>query len=200
MRYVNCTPLPTGWDWAAKSLDFLAPDPLIRGVHRGDPVAIPTVASAKAGILAKTKRDKITDVRKDTNTGAIELPPEVKRKKNADPSALTCNQAGLAPSPLDAAGLEAGGSLHLDSLLPRGGTFQMVPSSKGVDNALPSGASSKDGSPKERPVAVFRGDHWRGLRNPRPRPEAPVMDSNGESPAAPSSWPSGWKGRCEYKE
>ena len=46
MRYIDCRPLPTGWDWAAKALDFRAPDPPIRGVPGGEHVADPTIAQA----------------------------------------------------------------------------------------------------------------------------------------------------------
>ena len=43
----NGTPLPVGWDWAARSLDFAAPDPLVRPISRGVPVPIPTIADAE---------------------------------------------------------------------------------------------------------------------------------------------------------
>ena len=61
LRYIDCFPLPSGWDWAALSLEFPAPDPVIRGVFRGDPVAILTVASEKATIAANAKKEKNKD-------------------------------------------------------------------------------------------------------------------------------------------
>ena len=48
MRCINCYPLPTDWDWAAKALDFSTPDPIIRGVPGGDPVVIQTIAQPEA--------------------------------------------------------------------------------------------------------------------------------------------------------
>ena len=44
MRYIKCYPPPTGWDWAAKALDFSAPGPIIRGVPGGEPVVVSTIA------------------------------------------------------------------------------------------------------------------------------------------------------------
>ena len=151
-------------------------------------------------IAANTRKDKNADARKDKIAGATELPPDVKRGKNADTSALTCNQGGPAPSHLGVAGLTADGSLRLDSLLPRGGVPQKTPSTKGMGAAFPPGTFSWGGSSNGRLVNAFRGDHWRGLRRARPRQEASVVDPNRESPAAPSSRFSGWNGWCEWDE
>ena len=190
MRFSGCFPLPTGRDWAAKSFGFPAPGPFIRGVFRGVPLSVPTVASEKAMIAANAKKDK--------NAGATKVPPDVTRGKNADASAWTTTQDRPVPSPLGVSGLTADGSLHLDSPLPRGALPQKAPSSTGVATTFPSGASSKEGPSKGSSVNAFRPDHWRGPRRPRPRPEAPALDSNRESPAAPSSWCLGWNDWREW--
>ena len=52
MRFIECYPLPTGWDWAAKALDFKPPGPFIRGVPGGEPLVIPTIAETKARNIA----------------------------------------------------------------------------------------------------------------------------------------------------
>ena len=64
MRYIDRFPPPSGWERAALSLDFKAPDPFIRGDPRGDPVAIPTVSSAKARNIEHTTQDKSTEVKR----------------------------------------------------------------------------------------------------------------------------------------
>ena len=53
MRYINSYPLPNGWDWAAKALDFPAPEPIIRGIPGGEPIVIQTIAQAKASNVAR---------------------------------------------------------------------------------------------------------------------------------------------------
>ena len=40
-------PPPVGWDWAAHSLEFVAPNPLVRSISRGVPALIPTIADAR---------------------------------------------------------------------------------------------------------------------------------------------------------
>ena len=48
LRFNDCMPLRTGWNWAAHSLEFSAPSALVRGLFLGAPCPIPTVAQAKA--------------------------------------------------------------------------------------------------------------------------------------------------------
>ena len=177
LRFNDRLPPPTGWDCAAKSLEFPAPEPLIRGGHRSAPWPIRTVEQERAQLSKKGKMDK-----------------------NTDKDAPAETQDGPSSSCLGVAGLTVDGSLRLDSLLPKGGTSQHAPSSKGSDTAKPSGAPSKVGSPKGSPSDAFLGDHWRGPRRPRPRQAAPVLGQNRESPDAPSSWYSGWGDWGEWKE
>ena len=40
-------PLPTGWDRAARSLEFVAPNPLTRSISRGLPGPIPAITDAE---------------------------------------------------------------------------------------------------------------------------------------------------------
>ena len=54
MLYIERYPLPTGWDWAAKSLDFNAPDPVIRGAPGGEPDVTPIIVHTKAQNIAFT--------------------------------------------------------------------------------------------------------------------------------------------------
>ena len=43
----NGIPLPTGWDWAARSLELIAPDPLSRPLPGGLSDPMPTIAEAE---------------------------------------------------------------------------------------------------------------------------------------------------------
>ena len=52
----NGAPLPAAWDWAARSLEFVGPDPLIRTISNGTPVPILTIAEA-ANQSKRTKDD-----------------------------------------------------------------------------------------------------------------------------------------------
>ena len=70
LRYIDCFPLPSGWDWAALSLDFKAPGPSIRGVPRGNLVAAPTVVRAKAKNIEHTRQEKNAEAEKDANVGS----------------------------------------------------------------------------------------------------------------------------------
>ena len=40
----NGSPLPVGRHWAARPLEFAAPNPLVRSILRGIPAPIPTIA------------------------------------------------------------------------------------------------------------------------------------------------------------
>ena len=42
----NSAPLPVGWDWAARSSEFVAPKPLIRPIPNNIPAPIPAIAGA----------------------------------------------------------------------------------------------------------------------------------------------------------
>ena len=57
-------------DWAALPLDFKAPGASIRGVPRGGPVAIPTVAQAKDQNIEHATQDKNAEAKKDVNAGS----------------------------------------------------------------------------------------------------------------------------------
>ena len=59
-------PLPVFWDWAARSLEFIAPEPLFRSVSRGIPAPIPTTADAE-------KQRKT--VKKDSDTTTVAMGP-----------------------------------------------------------------------------------------------------------------------------
>ena len=55
----NCALLPIGRNWAARPLEFIAPDPLIRPLTHGLSVPIPAIADAE-------KHDKRTKLDLDT--------------------------------------------------------------------------------------------------------------------------------------
>ena len=55
-------PLPVGWDWAARPLEFVAPKPLIRSIPNNIPGPIPTIAGAekrkgRANNLGRTAKE-----------------------------------------------------------------------------------------------------------------------------------------------
>ena len=64
LRFNNRTPLHPGWDWAARALEFQAPDPLIQRFFRGAPMRTPSTAQANAQPPAKRETEKET--RKDS--------------------------------------------------------------------------------------------------------------------------------------
>ena len=188
MRYINLRPLPSGPDWAALPLDFKAPGPFIRGVRRGHPVAIPTVARAKARNIAHTTQDKNAEARKDVHVGSTGMSQKdvnvAQKDKRADLLAL---DRPASPSP-NFAGVTADGSLHSTSPIPQGSRPQRAPSLMDVDTAVPPSTSTRGGASKGSFVNAFRADHWRGLRHHR------------ESPAPQSYDHPEWKGLREWSD
>ena len=72
MRYINSYPLPTGWDWAAKALDFSAPEPIIRGIPGGATIVIRTIDQTNAANATRqmlpTRTQLIRPSRRPTDT------------------------------------------------------------------------------------------------------------------------------------
>ena len=93
--------IPVGWDWAAKSPDFVAPSPLLRSISRGAPVHIPTI---EAGKLRKTH-----DAGKNAN---IALQDTRETMKNNPISMETV--VGESPLHVDTLFLEAGARVRRD--------------------------------------------------------------------------------------
>ena len=83
MRYIDCYPLPTGWDWGAKVLDFKAPGPFIRGVPGGEPVVAPTIAQTKAQNIVLTTPGNHKEVPKAIRDRPIQdVRPEAQQTLN----------------------------------------------------------------------------------------------------------------------
>ena len=92
IRYIDCYPLPTAWDWAAKDLAFKDPDPCIRNAPGGEQVVVPTNAETKARNIAlqtpgnnkeepkaihdRTTQDGYPEVQQNLNKGSIGLDPK----------------------------------------------------------------------------------------------------------------------------
>ena len=64
------SPLPVGRDWAARSLEFVAPQPFIRPIFRGPPVPIPAIAEAGRQQTPHAKDEHTTLEVKDTHETA----------------------------------------------------------------------------------------------------------------------------------
>ena len=108
LRRNDCMPLSTGRDWAAKSPEVHAPDPLVRGVFRGDPLLILTIAQERAETSEKKEMD--TETKKDA--------PDMKQ------DVPSYSSLGLEVSATD-------GPLLPDSLLPQGDNAQQTPPPQG---------------------------------------------------------------------
>ena len=80
MRYINNYPLPTGWDWAAKALDFSAPEPVIRGIPVGEPLVIRAIAHTHAA-----------------NANRPMLPPPADTQNAADPLITQITSQAVIP-------------------------------------------------------------------------------------------------------
>ena len=70
LRFNDRMPLPTGWDWAANSLEFAPPLAVVRGTFWGARIPIPTVTEAKAG----PPRDRDNQREKGPQQPATESP------------------------------------------------------------------------------------------------------------------------------
>ena len=128
----NGSPLPVGWDLAARSLEFVAPQPLIRSMFRGSPVPSPAIADAEKQKKSRAKGEHTNIEVRDTSETASGRP--------ATPNSY----AGAKTIPEDS-------PVQLDTLIPE--TPAWVPvdqfarepaqdSSKGNPNATPiSGAN-----------------------------------------------------------
>ena len=76
------SPLPVGWDRAARSLELSAPIPLIRRVCRGTPILTPTMAQVEASQQPRDKSKNANIGSQDTQD-TFKYPPmgvEVVRK------------------------------------------------------------------------------------------------------------------------
>ena len=75
MRHTNSHPLPAGWDWAAKALDFSAPEPIIREIPGGEAVVVQTILRTKASNAAPPM---LTLPMEPRSAGAVHAQPAVK--------------------------------------------------------------------------------------------------------------------------
>ena len=66
----NESPLPVGCDWAALSLEFVAPKPLIRPILRGVPAPFPAIADAEMQKKTLRKGLYATNTAKDSHENA----------------------------------------------------------------------------------------------------------------------------------
>ena len=205
MRYSNSYPLPTGWDWAAKALDFSAPGPILRGIPGGEPIVIQTVAQTKASNV----------------TRPMSQPPE-KQKKSADPPvAQTTLAATIRPmlkllEELKNAGTTTAPLVETPMLQPKLPLDSLTQTTAPSSNSDPrwagrprpavqaphSQSSSNHERGNEAPPRsnLIRQPHWWGLRRRNNRPPATSPGRHKESPAADSSGSSDSQGRRDWSE
>ena len=81
----NGSPLPAGWDWAARSLGFVAPNPPIRPISRVLPVPIPTVADAQKQKKSHAKDPNANVETKDTSETTRERAATKNRPTDTQP-------------------------------------------------------------------------------------------------------------------
>ena len=170
----QCYPLPTGWDWAAKVLDFKAPGPFIRGVPGGEPVAIPTIAQTRARDIAFPTPGNNKEVRKaiiyrttlDTTKEAQQT--LTKGSKGLSQMDVNCDPKNkradfrllgwpASPSP-SFSGLPAEGALQLTSVISKGDPHQKVPPREEMGTTVPTSSSPRGGASKGSFVKAFRAD------------------------------------------
>ena len=84
MRYINSYPLPAGWDWAAKALDFPDPEPVIRGFPGSEPVVGRAIAQTKASDAAPAM---LTFPKEQKSAGAVHAQPAVNPTLQPKPEA-----------------------------------------------------------------------------------------------------------------
>ena len=172
-RYINNYHLPTGWDWAAKALDFSAPAAIMRGIPGEEPIVIQTTALASAA-----------------NANRASLPP---------PIAQTTSQAAILPEqkPNDQQKTE-----EIDPTsrlkLPLASAQQTQVPSTHSDPRWPGRPMSHE-RPRECPIRsnLFRQPHWWG---PRRRNNRPPRDNQRDLPASESSASSDWQGWRDWLE
>ena len=70
-----------------------------------------------------------------------------------------------------------GGTSRPDFLLPGAGPVQPAPSTKGADDVSLAMPKSNSEPSKGAGANAFRGDHWRGMRKPKPRSETTSVGS-----------------------
>ena len=158
LRFIDCYPLPTGWDWAAVALEFKAPDPFTRGVPGSEPVVSPTIAQTKArnmvlpspdtnkeapkAIQDRATQDVRPEVRQAWNEGMEGLDTKDvfmgKKGKCADFQSLG-GKASPTKSPLSPL-ME--GPLQSTMLVSKGDSCRKAHPYGKLDTAAPSGASS----------------------------------------------------------
>ena len=107
MRYINSYPLPVGWDWAAKALDFPAPAPILRGVPGWEPIVIQTIAQTRPPNVARPTPP----------------PPEAPKKAVVPTIAQTKFPATVPPTPKPLGGQKHAGA----ALAPLVGTQTLQP-------------------------------------------------------------------------
>ena len=162
----NYTPLPVGWDWAARPLDLQAPDFLTRAVCRGAAQPIPTVAQSAARSQGnKAIKDKPTQ---DTQNTPSFPPMEVEPTHAENPIA---SQMLIPPS--------AKGAMAANTNKGK---------KKGPSSADPLAQCVAEGK-------VKTPEGWRGFRRPRPTPDASSGGKSKGSHDSRTSWSSQWKDR-----
>ena len=162
-------PLPLGWDWAARSLEFTAPDPLFRGIVPGSPRFIPTVAQA-------------------SDQPPAERGPETRpQKESTEP---------IRYFPLGVEVVETESPLRLPALPPQAfeaaEDAQPASFSKGPGEANPSAEPCQTGFLKGQGGTRFLGDHWLGVRRPEPTSHTPLTGKHKGSPGAQPPGYSRW--------
>ena len=133
----NCAPLPSGWDWVARALEFNAPDPLIRPLPHGLSAPIPAISESE-------KHDKRAQV--DLGTPA---PPD-ELQTNLD------TQADASPPNLFTKAIPEDSTLNLDALIPDRARF-------GKNARVPGASASKRASEMNQmthlPAVLHVGGH-----------------------------------------
>ena len=209
-------PPSSGWDWAAKVLDFRAPASFFRGAPGGEPIAIPTIEQAKARNIAfptpGNNKEALKAIRDRTAQDADPAAQQKLKKGMKCPNpkdAYVGKQGkcaefrvlgGKTSPPQNPSGTPVEVSLQLTSLIPKGDSIPEAPYEE-LDTAAPSSASSRSGASSYSNLS--RQEHWRGLRHKRTRPEVPRLDAPQESAAQESSASSdwmGWRGWSEWKK
>ena len=79
----NGAPLPVGWGWTARALEFARPNPLICSISRGTPAPIPTNAEAEKQ-QKNLEKDLDTPIGLLDSRGPSDTPPDTRTPTRGD--------------------------------------------------------------------------------------------------------------------
>ena len=184
----NGSPHPVGWDLAARSLEFVAPQPLIRSMFRGSPAPILAIADAEKQKKSHAKGENTNIEVRDTRETASSRPAT----RNSYAGAKTV--PGDVPLQSDALIPETPARVRLDQYTRE--PAQQSP--KGSPKATPTSGADQLSQwiPKGRGQTATPQGHHRGghcLASSRDAKQDATGRQSPVSEASRPSWRKDWR-------